>query len=525
VLDRDVGASEPICHTPDRSAPGVDDESIGRMTPEPDELAASGVPGLDDLTSGGFPRGRLYLVQGEPGSGKTTLAMQFLLEGVARDETVLYIALSETRSEIEAVARSHGWDLSRVHLHELSAADQWSHADDQNTLFDPAEVDLQETTSQLLEVVERLNPARVVFDSLSELRLLAQHPLRYRRQILALKDYFSGRGCTVMLIDDANIDRNDLQLRTLAHGVLSLEHLAPEYGGDRRRLRVVKLRGVPFRGGFHDFVIERGGIVVFPSLIAAEHQATPVREAMSSGNPELDRLVGGGFDRGTSTLLLGPAGSGKSAITSQCVAAAAERGEQPSVFLFEENRDTYFARARALGQPLDRYLSDGEVYIRQVDPAELSPGQFSSLVRQRVERHGSRVVVVDSLNGYLAAMPEERFLVIQLHEVLTYLAHKGVATFLVVAQHGLTGSAMQSPVDVTYLADTVVLTRYFEAGGAVRRALSVVKKRSGDHERTIRELSMGPEGIVVGAPLVAFHGVLTGVPRFVGNTEALTHDD
>ena len=495
------------------------------MTSDGDDLAATGIAGLDGLLGGGLPRGRMYLVQGEPGSGKTTLAMQFLLQGVAHGETVLYIALSETRSEIEAVARSHAWDISSLDIHELSPADQFSQADDQNTLFDPAEVDLQETTTQLLQVVERLSPTRVVFDSLSELRLLAQHPLRYRRQILALKDYFSGRGCTVLLLDDADIDRHDLQLRTLAHGVLSLQHLAPEYGGDRRRLRIVKLRGVSFRGGYHDFLIERGGLVVYPRLVAAEHRGAVARAPMSSGNAHLDRLVGGGFDRGTSTLLLGPAGSGKSAITSQCVAAAAERGERPAVFLFEENRDTYFARARALGQPLDRYLEEGKLFVRQIDPAELSPGEFAWIVRGLVENEGSRVVVVDSLNGYLSAMPEERFLVIQMHELLTYLANKDVATFLVVAQHGLTGTAMQSPVDITYLADTVVLTRYFEAAGTVRRAVSVVKKRSGDHERTIRELTMGPDGVVVGDPLADFHGVLTGVPRFTGKSEALTSDD
>lgn len=495
------------------------------MSSDSRELAATGISGLDDLLSGGLPAGRMYLVQGEPGCGKTTLAMQFLLEGVRCGETVLYIALSETQSEIEAVAASHGWDISQVHVHELSAADQSLHADDQNTLFDPSEIDLQEATAALLEVVERIRPTRVAFDSLSELRLLAQGPLRYRRQILALKDYFSGRACTVLLLDDADIDRHDLQLRTVAHGVLTLEQLAPEYGGDRRRLRLVKLRGLQFRGGYHDFVIARGGLVVFPRLVAADHRGTVTRAPMSSGNEQLDRLVGGGFDRGTSTLLLGPAGSGKSAIASQCVNAAAGRGERPALFLFEENLDTYLTRARALGQSLDGHLAADRIYVRQIDPAELSPGEFAWLVRQQVEIHGTRLVVIDSLNGYLSAMPEERFLIIQMHELLAYLANLDVGTFLVVAQQGLAGSAIQSPVDITYLADTVLLTRYFEAVGTVRRALSVVKKRSGDHERTIRELTMGPSGIVVGAPLTEFQGVLTGVPRYVGEAGMLSRDD
>ncbi|HET6584801.1 MAG TPA: ATPase domain-containing protein, partial [Nannocystaceae bacterium] len=391
------------------------------MDREPtDELAASGIPGLDDILCGGLPRGRMYLVEGEPGCGKTTLAMQFLLAGVAAGERCLYIALSETKQELQQIARSHGWDISRLEVHELSGAEQSAHADDHNTLFDPGEVDLRETTSQLLEHIDRVHPTRVVFDSMAELRLLAQQPLRYRRQILALKDYFAGRGCTVYLLDDTRIDRHDLQLQTLAHGVISLQHLVPEYGGDRRRMYISKLRGVQYRGGHHDFVIRRGGLVVFPRLVAAEHHADYARETFSSGNAQLDDLVGGGFDRGTSTLMLGPAGSGKSSIASSCVAAAAERGEHPAVFLFEESRATYLARADALGQRLGEHARRDHAFVRQIDPAELSPGEFGASVRAHVETHGTRVVVIDSLNGFLTAMPEERFLLIQMHELLTY---------------------------------------------------------------------------------------------------------
>jgi len=487
------------------------------------EPASTGIQGLDDILCGGLPRGRMYLVQGEPGVGKTTLALQFLLAGIANGETSLYIALSETKSELDDIARSHGWDIAKLRVQELSAAEQSAQVDEQNTLFDPAEVDLHETTRSLLAAVERLRPARVVFDSLSELRLLAQHPLRYRRQILALKEYFAGRGCTVLLLDDGHADRTDLQLQTLAHGVLSLEHLVPEYGGDRRRLRVVKLRGLQYRGGYHDFAIERGGLVVFPRLVAAEHHAAFVRELMSSGNAELDRLVGGGFDRGSSTLLIGPAGSGKSAIASTITLAAAERGERPAVFVFDENRGVYFARACSLGLDLEEHVAADRAFVRQIDPAELSPGQFAAMVCQQVAE-GSRVVVIDSVNGFLTAMPEERFLVVQLHELLTYLAQRGVTTVIVMAQHGIVG-AMNAPVDVTYLADTVVLTRYFEADGAVRKALSVLKRRAGPHESTIRQLTLGPNGIAIGEPLREFHGVMTGVPEYVGAARALRDDE
>jgi circadian clock protein KaiC len=486
--------------------------------------AGTGVLGLDEILCGGLPRGRMYLVQGQPGVGKTTLALQFLMAGAASGETTLYIALSETKAELLDIAQSHGWDIAKLNVQELSAAEQSAQVDDQNTLFDPAEVDLHETTRSLLASVDRLRPTRVVFDSLSELRLLAQHPLRYRRQILALKEYFAGRQCTVLLLDDGYAERTDLQLQTLAHGVVSLEHLVPQYGGDRRRMRITKLRGLKYRGGYHDFAIERGGIVVFPRLVAADHHVPFVRETISSGNDGLDSLVGGGFDRGTSTLLIGPAGSGKSAIATTIALAAAERGERPAIFCFDENRGVFFARARSLGLSLEEHVDADRAFLRQVDPAELSPGQFAALVCEQVSKYGSRVVVIDSLNGYLTAMPEERFLIIQMHELLTYLAQRGVTTMLVMAQQGIVG-AMSSPVDVTYLADTVVLTRYFEAEGAVLKAVSVLKRRAGPHESTIRQLSLGSTGVVVGEPLRDFHGVMTGVPEFVGASRSLRDDD
>jgi circadian clock protein KaiC len=496
----------------------------GTVMDEPNEPSSTGISGLDEILCGGLPRGRMYLAQGHPGVGKTTLALQFLLAGVARGETTLYIALSESKAEITDIATSHGWDVSAIHIHELTAAEQSAQVDQDNTLFDPAEVDLHETTRSLLAEVERLKPARVVFDSLSELRMLAQNPLRYRRQVLALKDYFADRNCTVLLLDDGITDRSDLQLQTLAHGVIVLEHLVPEYGGDRRRLRVVKLRGLQYRGGYHDFMIRRGGIDVFPRLVAADHASSGVRDTMSTGDAELDHLVGGGIDRGASTLLIGPAGSGKSAIACTIAFAAAKRGEFPTVFAFDESRAVFFARARSLGLGIEQQVESGAAFVRQIDPGELSPGQFTSLVCDQVERCRSRVVVIDSLNGYLTAMPEERFLVIQMHELLTYLSQKGVATILVMAQHGLVGT-MASPVDVTYLADTVVLTRYFESQGAVLKAVSVLKRRSGRHENTIRQLTLSDKGISIGEPLREFHGVMTGVPQFVGASAALRSDD
>lgn len=475
-------------------------------------LVKTGIEGLDDILGGGFTPNRLYLIEGNPGSGKTTLALQFLLEGAARGERGLYVTLSETKEELNGVARSHGWSLDALAICELIPDEESLRPDAQPRMFHPAEVELGETTQQVLKEVERAQPTRIVFDSLSEMRLLAQNALRYRRQILALKQFFTGRQCTVLLLDDRTSEVTDLQLQSIAHGVVTLEHLAPEYGAERRRLRIVKLRGARFRGGYHDFKIERGGLAVFPRLIAAEHHQTFTPTPSSSGMSSLDALMGGGLDRGTSTLLMGPAGSGKSSIAIQYVTASAARGEAASVFTFDESLGTLLARSAGLGMDLQSHIESGRVHVKQVDPAELSPGEFADAVRQAVERNGARVVVIDSLNGYLQAMPEERFLIIQLHELLTYLGQQGVVTLLIVAQHGLLGNNMQSPVDASYLADAVVLLRYFESRGQLHRAVAVVKKRSGAHEATLREFRLSAQGLHVGEPLKEFQGILTGTP-------------
>ncbi len=492
----------------------------------PYSRACSGIPGLDDVLAGGFPTTRLYLIKGIPGTGKTTLAIQFLIAGRENDESTLYITLSETRDEIDAVAVSHQWNLEGISFIELSNIEDRLKPETQTTLLHPAEVELARTVRIIEEQVEALRPTRVVIDSLSELRLLAQNSLRYRRQILALKTFFSTRNCTVLLLDDGSTLGNDEQIESLAHGVLELEHLKPDYGSERRRLSVSKLRGVRFRGGYHDYLIRTGGLEVFPRLVAAEHQSDFVRESIKSEVVELDKLLGGGLDRGTCSLFLGPAGCGKSSLSMQYVAAAARRGENCAVFAFDENLGIIRSRAEELGMRIKDMVDSGTIRLQQVDPAELAPGEFAAIVRQRVEEDNARVVVIDSLNGYMNAMPDERFLIAQLHELLTYLAQRGVTTILVIAQHGLVGS-MQSPVDLTYLADTVVMLRYFEFKGHIKKAISIIKKRSGDHEETIREFSMvRGRGFQVGEPLINFQGVLTGVPTYTGSeTSILSEPD
>lgn len=487
---------------------------------------ATGVSGLDEILGGGLVPNRLYLVSGNPGSGKTTLGLQFVLEGVRSGERALYVTLSETTEELREVAVSHGWSLDGLDLYQLVASEEELSGDAQYTMFHPAEMELSDTTRKVLEEVERIRPARVVFDSLSEIRLLAQSPLRYRRQILALKQFFTGRHCTVLLLDDRTSGDNDLQLESIAHGVIALEQLTPEFGVERRHLWVQKLRGTRYRGGFHDFRIVPGGLDVYPRLIAAEHHTAFAAGSVSSGLPQMDTLLGGGLARGTTALLMGPAGSGKSSLAMQYAVTAAQRGEHSVVFTFDERLATLLARAEGLGMDLARHVDTGHIDLQQVDPAELSPGEFIQKVCRAVDQDGSRIVVIDSLNGYLNAMPEERFLLIQMHELTTYLAQQGVTTLLVVAQHGLLGEELQAPVDISYLADTVVLLRYFEAAGAVQSALSVLKKRDGGHERTIRPLSMGAGGLQIGQPLHEFQGILTGAPRFVGAPSRLSlHPD
>ena len=487
---------------------------------------ATGNQALDDILNGGLPANHLYLVEGDPGTGKTTLALQFLLEGARRGEPVLYVTLSETKEELIAVARSHGWSLDAVSIYELIPPEESLKPETQYTIFHPSEVELGDTTKAMIDEVERIQPRRVVFDSLSEMRLLARDPLRYRRQILALKQFFAGRQCTVLLLDDRTSTVGDLQVQSIAHGVLMLEHLAMDYGAERRRLRVIKLRGSRFRGGFHDFNIQTGGIEAYPHLVAADYRRDFTRETVSSDAQGLDALLGGGIDRGTSTLVIGPAGVGKSSLTTQFAASAIKRGDKSATFIFDEGVNIYLTRAAGLGMDLRADVEAGRVIVQQIDPAELSPGEFAHRVRLAVERDEARMVVIDSLNGYLQAMPDERFLTVHLHELLTYLNQQGVVTLLVVGQHGFMGSAMGTPVDVSYLADSVILLRYFETGGSVRRAISVIKKRTGYHEDTIRELRMSSEkGIEVGEALTEFHGVLTGVPVYSGKRGLMSKED
>ena len=485
---------------------------------------STGNVGLDNILGGGFDRNRMYLYEGRPGTGKTTIALEFLLEGVRLGEPVLYITLSETKRELELVAERHGWSLDKIDIFELVPPEATLDPQRELTVLHPAELELSETTKLVFERIAALNPTRVVFDSLSELRLLAQNPLRYRRQVLALKHYFAQRECTVVLLDDLSSADNDLQLHSISHGVVLLEQLAIDYGAERRRLRVVKMRGIQFRGGFHDFTIRKGGLAVFPRLIAAEHHEEFASEFVPSGNVELDSLLGGGLERGTNALFIGSAGVGKSSLALTYAIAAGQRGEHAVYFAFDEGRGTVQARARTLDLPLQPVLDSGIVRFQQIDPAELSPGEFASIVRKSVEVDNARVVIIDSLNGYLNAMPDGRFLILQMHELLSYLGQRGVLTILVLAQHGLVGP-MDTPLDISYLSDAVVMLRYFEYSGTVRRALSVVKKRSGNHEHTIREFRLSTNGLFVGPPLKGFNGIFSGTPVYTGDSDPLLHDD
>lgn len=480
------------------------------------QRSITGIPGLDEILCGGLIPERLYLVDGNPGAGKTTFALQYLLEGARVGETCLYITLSETREELEAGAHSHGWSLEGIEIVELIAEEGELDADSQLTMLHPSETELTETTRKVLNAIERLNPKRMVFDSLSELRLLAQHSLRYRRQILALKQFFIGRRCTVLMLDDRTAEGPDLQLHSIAHGVIALDSASPVYGKSRRQLQVLKFRGSDFASGFHDFTIRQGGISVFPRLVAADHSASFERSVIASGVTSLDTLLGGGIERGTNTLLTGPPGSGKSTIALQYASAAAKRGDHAAVFMFDETKAAMLARSNGIGLRVQEGQRPGEITLRQIDPSEISPGEFAYLVRQSVEEYGARVVVIDSLNGYLNAMPQDNFLSAQLHELLSYLNNKGVATFLVVAQGGLMGAGMNAPVDASYLADTVVVLRYFEHGGRVKKAISVLKKRTGSHEESIRQLWFDEKGVHLSDPLTQLRGVLTGVPLDIG---------
>jgi circadian clock protein KaiC len=494
---------------------------VHAITPRFAGRSSTGVPGLDDILGGnGLTTQRVYLVEGTPGTGKTTLALQFLLEGVRRGEKGLYITLSETSDELRSVAESHGWSLDALSVFEL-VNDLGLDPDAEQSILHPSEIELGETTRSVIEQVEREAPVRIVFDSLSEMRLLAQSPLRYRRQILALKHYFSSRNCTVLMLDDKTSEPGDQQLHSIAHGVISLEQIAQEFGAERRRLRVVKMRGVKFTGGFHDFVLDTGGIRVFPRLIAAQHGRNFLPTIRSTGSKGLDTLLGGGLVPGTSTLISGPSGIGKTTTAIRCVLSALERGERAAYFLFDEGVGTWFARSAALGMDMQPYVENGMLTVFHIDPAELAPGEFAHMLRDSIEEKGATFVVIDSLNAYLQAMPGEKFLMLQMHEMLTYLSQQGITTILVLGQHGVIGD-VHADVDLSYLSDASLFFRFFESGGKIRAAVFVIKSRTNNHARTIHEFRLTAEqGVEVGKALESFEGILTGMPSYRGNTPML----
>ncbi|TWT48010.1 Circadian clock protein kinase KaiC [Rubripirellula amarantea] len=498
--------------------------------PQREQQVSTGIDTLDEIMRGGFTADRLYLIEGYPGTGKTTLAMQFLLDGVSKGERGLYVSLSETREELEGVAASHGWSLDGIDIHELVDQEKLSQEQAQYTMFEPSEIELGATIDGVLKKIDAIKPKRIALDSLSEMRLLAQGPLRYRRQILALKQFFVGRGCTTLMLDDksggdlAN-DLNDQQLQSIAHGVVRLEQSLNHYGAERRYLRVIKHRGRDFIGGTHDVLIKRGGMQVYPRKTLEDAQWQSEGINVSSGNPELDNLLGGGLMEGTSTLLLGPAGVGKSSTATQFATAAAERGERSVFFQFEESRHAFLQRSRGLGFDIDRYIENGLIELHQYSAGETTPAKFASQVREAIQPDDQgrkvSVVTIDSLNGYLNSMPHEQFLLIQLNDILQMLGRHGIVSFLITAQHGMLGTAMKTPLDASYMADNVLLFRYFETSGEIRQAISMVKKRTGKHERTIREFNLTEQGLQIGRPLVDFHGVLNGTPSYQGKREDL----
>jgi circadian clock protein KaiC len=497
------------------------------QTPDrrPGDYAQTGIAGLDDILGGGLPMGHMYLVEGESGAGKTTLGLHFLLEGRARGETCLWITMSETERELHAAAKSHGWDLQDIHFLNLVLTKEVLNSEEQYTFFSPADVELTDTTRQILDTVKRLRPARVVFDPFSDIRYLARETLGYRRQILALRDFFSEYNCTVLLMQEMTRGSSgDIQAEALTHGYLTLHQESPQYGGQRRRVRIHKMRGISFLGGYHDFAIQKSGIHVYPRLVPAEHYDELPDETVSTGLRELDQLLGGGCERGSSLLIMGAAGVGKSTVAAQCAVAAAARGEKVLVFMFDETVRAFMTRSRKLGLTLDPQVASGLIRLQQIDSAEFGPGEFAQLVVAAVGRDAVQTIVIDSLSGYINAMPEERFLATHMHELLTFLSYRNVVTIMTLVQHGMLGEQVQSPVDLSYLADAVMLIRYFEAFGAVRRALSVVKKRTGPHEVLIRELLIRDgSGIALGEPLTRFQGVLSGRPTFTGEEPMLNN--
>ncbi len=492
---------------------------------EPERIS-TGIAGFDAVLGGGLPRGHMYLLEGESGAGKTTVGLQFLREGRSHGEATLWVSLSETQHELRQIAQSHGWSLEGVELCNPVSDKRSAHPDEQYSFFSPADVELEDIRAAIVDAVERIKPTRVVFDPFSDIRHLARDVLRYRRYVLYLREFFTKQGCTVLLMQEMTHGApGDLQAEALVHGYVTLQQDSPEYGGQRRRLRIHKMRGIPFRDGYHDFAIETGGIAVYPRLVAAEHKADGREELLASGVEAFDNLLGGGIERGSSLLIMGTAGVGKSTLSTQYVARLAQQGEKVAIFAFDETTRTYRSRSQKLGMNLDPHLAAGAVTLRQIDSAEVTPGQFSHMIMRAVDNDGASLVVIDSISGYLSAMPEERYLFTHLHELLTYLGHRNVVTILTLAQHGLLGERVQSPADISYLADSVVLLRYFEAFGSIRRAISVVKKRSGPHEPFVREMTIGDDGVRIGEPLRHFSGVLNGRPEFTGDLRQLAADE
>lgn len=487
------------------------------------ERASTGIPGLDNVLGGGLPVRHLYLVEGNPGAGKTTLALQFLREGADHGERGLYVTLSETAEELTTVAASHGWSLDGIQLFELVSDDGFTPEGEQSILH-PSEIELGETVRGVMAAVDEMRPRRVVFDSLSEMRLLAQTPLRYRRQVLALKRFFAQRQCTVLMLDDRTADDSDLQLHSIAHGVINLEQAVEQYGPERRRLRVIKMRGIRYRGGDHDFTLATGGLSVFPRLVAAEHRVATEIRLVSTGLERLDALMGGGMTVGSNTLFFGPSGVGKTTTAVACVLAALRRGEKAAYYLFDEGLATLLIRAKALGMDVQPYIDNGLLQVVALDPAEVSAGEFAHMVQRAVEVDGARAVVIDSLNAYLQAMPGSKYLLLQMHELLTYLNHRNATTILVLGQHGLAGD-LRTDVDLSYLSDSVLLFRFFEAKGKLLKAVSMVKSRTTHHEHTIREFRIGREGLEIGPEVTDFEGVMLGVRAYRGSIPLLGDAD